>query len=179
MFQLLRDARAGTQVDLPDPSDILPYLDLYTLVVLDLERVARQLSLLFTYHHFPSGQFRPATTSTARIFDPIAAAAKNHWAAIPSSSGYPEFNHQRYWRLPINTEMILVMLIERSISLAVECDASKSRTLEKGEPQHKKARTKERQAIKEELGSKFLLGERVEQASGQNCEQCSFGPILL
>ena len=55
-----------------------------------------------------------------------------------------------------------------------DSSGSKSGTFEKGELQSKKSRTEKRQALSEEHGLKFLLGERrVEQASHQSCEQCS------
>ena len=39
---------------------------------------------------------------------------------VPLSSEQPEFYHQWYWRLPINTEIILAMLINQSTNHAVD-----------------------------------------------------------
>jgi len=126
----------GAQVDLPDPSRILPYLDLYTLVILQPAVVAG-LVLLTPYFPplsiFKNGQFRRAPTravptnpNVARIFDPIATAANDHPPLspgyIPLSSHDSQFRHQRYWRLPIKTEIILAMLINRFVSNRLWCE---------------------------------------------------------
>lgn len=126
----------GAQVDLPDPSRILPYLDLYTLVILQPAVVAG-LVLLTPYFPplsiFKNGQFRRAPTravptnpNVARIFDPIATAASNDpplsLGHIPLSSHDSQFRHQRYWRLPIKTEIILAMLINRFVSNRLWCE---------------------------------------------------------
>ena len=87
MFQLLRDAATGTQVNLPDPSHILPYLDLYTLVVLNptpVTGLAIITSHLPPLSIFKNGQFQPAKTRASQknwniawTFEPITTAANN------------------------------------------------------------------------------------------------------
>lgn len=50
---------------------------------------------------------------------------------------------------------------------------SRSRAFERGEPPRKKPRTTSRWALDKDFVMKNLLGEMVEQASNQSCEQCS------
>jgi len=116
---------AVKDVDLPNPKSILPFLDLYTLVILlpdELERfqlVTRhlpELSVLDGNRFIPA----PANTSpdgpgVARIFDVLAIddILPEKICGIPLSPHHSEYTHRRYWRLPAKPEVMLTILMER------------------------------------------------------------------
>jgi hypothetical protein len=121
----LNDAVEGADVDLPDPKSILPFLDLYTLVVLLPDELDR---FQLVTHHLPElsvlhgSQFIPAPAETlpdgpgvARIFDVLALSdtLPEKFFGIPLSPHHTEYTHQRYWRLPARPEVVLTMLMER------------------------------------------------------------------
>ena len=119
---------AGDDVALPDPTNILPYLGLFTIVALrpdDLVGCSITTPHLPGLSHQQDNRFLPAPPGTspadenvARIFDVLAVAAGNppiSYGAIPLSPEHPQFQQQRYWRLPVKTEAVLAVLIDRTI----------------------------------------------------------------
>ncbi|KAF5383830.1 hypothetical protein D9615_003858 [Tricholomella constricta] len=135
VFEFLERAMTGDVVPLPDPTPILPYLGLFSLVVLNPEVVVgRHLST----QHLPklsilrSGRFHPAPDGThpadehvARIFDVMAVASANpplSPGTIPLSATDPDFQQHRYWRVPVNLGAIFTALAVRVIMKSSECD---------------------------------------------------------
>ncbi|KAF5386270.1 hypothetical protein D9615_002208 [Tricholomella constricta] len=135
VFEFLECAMTGDVVPLPDPTPILPYLGLFSLVVLSPEVVVgRHLST----QHLPElsilrrGRFHPAPDGThpadehvARIFDVMAVASANpplSPGTIPLSATDPDFQQHRYWRVPVNLGAIFTALAVRVIMKSSECD---------------------------------------------------------
>jgi hypothetical protein len=121
----LNDALEGLDVDLPDMTSILPFLGLYTLVVLLPDKLTGSE---IPAHHPPDlfildgSQFVPAPADTlpnapgvARIFDVsvISDELPKAFYTIPLSPKHAEFTQQRYWRVPAKPEVILMMLMEQ------------------------------------------------------------------
>jgi len=120
---------------LPDPKSILPFLGLNTLVVLLPDEL--QGAQLIT-HHLPGlsildkNQFIPAPADTlpdtpgvARIFDVLAIPDKlpETHKEIPLLPHHAEYTHQRYWRLPVQPEVVLTIFMERIIhTLSPHCE---------------------------------------------------------
>jgi hypothetical protein len=106
VFHLLLDARGGCSVDLPDPTTVLPYLGLFTLVILTLENVKGHeiatthlpnLSILFNGNFIDAS---PTTPNVACIFDVLAIIHANlskQRGCIPLSPQDPEFQQRQYW----------------------------------------------------------------------------------
>lgn len=127
VFDLLRLSMTGSNVALPDPTPILPYLGLFTIVPLMLHEL---LDCTISTNHLPElshlqdNQFAPAPHGTspadqnvARIFDVLAIAAGNPPVSlgdIPLWLEHPQFQQQRYWRLPVRIEAVLAVLIEQA-----------------------------------------------------------------
>lgn len=124
---MLNHALQGIDVDLPDPKPILPFLGLYTLVMLSPQDL---YGSEIPAHHPPAlfvlegAQFvsAPADTSpeaavVARIFDVSAISDElpKTYYTIPLSPEHAGFSQQRYWRVPAKPEVILMMLMERII----------------------------------------------------------------
>jgi len=118
---------AGRAVSLPDPTSILPFLGLFTLVTLKPGglvgcRIPTQhlpaLSILQDNHFAlaPDGTL-PGDENVAPIFDVLGMVGLDpvpeSLGVIPLSPEYPEFGQQRYWRLTLPTEAILAALIAR------------------------------------------------------------------
>jgi hypothetical protein len=98
--------------DIPDPSRILPYIGLYTLITLK----PAELEFKITTSSFPclsiltNGEWVPAPPHTlptapnvARIFDARAVPVGNHpesFGIIPLCATHPQFSQTRYFRLP-------------------------------------------------------------------------------
>lgn len=114
---------------LPDPRPILPFLQLFTIVILKpgslLGRCLLTLHLpalsILQDDHFvlaPDGTL-PGDENVARIFDVLEMTrigldpVPESLGVIPLSSEHPEFTQQRYWRLTLPTEAILAALIAR------------------------------------------------------------------
>jgi hypothetical protein len=123
VFNSLRLAKEGHDVvQLPDPTPILPYLGLFTIVALKSQNfciATLHLPPLFILenNHFviaPDGT-SPMDENVARIFDAavITADSQNSAGWIPLSPEDTEFNEQRYWRLPVKFEAILAALFSR------------------------------------------------------------------
>ncbi|KIM86748.1 hypothetical protein PILCRDRAFT_4640 [Piloderma croceum F 1598] len=126
VFDLLEDWQNGHQVELPDPTAILPYLGLFSLVVLTPEVLENHL--LVTSHLpnlsvlennrfiFAPDNISPTAPNVAQIYDVLAVINTNppkRFGQIPLSPQDPEFQHRRYWRLPKMIGAILTVLIER------------------------------------------------------------------
>ena len=119
---MLSDAVHGHQVDLPDPTSILPHIGLYTVVPLNpkelygFERLTPLLPGLFIVvgRHFvpaPPGT-PPNAPNVVRIFDIMSFTATSTWPSetlgrIPFSPGHLEFEQQYYWRLPMKPGVVL------------------------------------------------------------------------
>ena len=127
MFALLWQAMAGEDVPLPNPMPILPYLDLFTIVILRPQSLIESfintrhlpaLSILQgnRFEFAPDGTL-PGDENVARIFD-VECLNNQHPApvslgGIPLSPEDPDFAQQHYWRLPLPTEVILAALINQ------------------------------------------------------------------
>lgn len=135
VFRLLNDAVQGIDVDLPDATSILPFLNLFTLVIL-LPNELKESSSEIPAYNLPGlfvlngNKFVAAPADTlpdapgvARIFDVLAISddLSKSSCVIPLSSEYAEFTHQRYWRVPVKPEVLLMMLMNRAIHTP-ECD---------------------------------------------------------
>lgn len=112
-------------IDLPDPTPILPYLGLYTLVILKPDEL-RRLQLITP--HLPGLSIlqganfvsappdtSPDAPNTARIFDVVHAPPNGPddiLGRIPLSNIYPSFTEKRYWRIPVQFEVILSMFLQ-------------------------------------------------------------------
>jgi hypothetical protein len=134
VFNLLRLAMTGANVELPDPTSIFPYLGLFTIVILSPDDVVGccistqhlpTLSILQNSHFIPApSTVSPADQDMARIFDVVAVSSTDppiSLGTIPLSPEDPEFQHQRYWRVPVKTEAVLAALIERVGIYEFEC----------------------------------------------------------
>src|ERR1700722_17787239 len=128
------DAANGQNVDLPDPKSILPYVGLFTIVVLTPELLHGKF---ITTHYLPvlsisqGGDFvrappgtSPTDSNTARIFDVFSLIRMDtihdpttiFHGIIPLSPQFPQFQQQRYWRLPVNPGVILAGLMSRLVA---------------------------------------------------------------
>lgn len=119
------DANEGQNVDLPDPTAVLPYLGLLTLVVLTPEDLKDHeiatthlpdLSIFDNRRFTLSPNASPTAPNVARIFDVMDIIRFNppkKRGHIPLSSQDPEFQQQRYWRLPTKIGVVLATFIER------------------------------------------------------------------
>jgi hypothetical protein len=129
---LLSDAVHGHQVDLPDPSSVLPYIGLYTVVPLNpkvlygFERFTPHLpglSVVFGRHFVPAPPgTQPNAPDVARIFDIMSFTATSTWPSktfgrIPFSPFHLEFEEQYYWRLPMKSEVVLSGLMASVLDL--------------------------------------------------------------
>jgi hypothetical protein len=124
---LLSDAVQGIEVDLPDMRPILPFIGLYTLVVL----LPDELSGSEIPAHRPPDLFvlddnrfisAPADTlhdapGVVRIFDVSVMPDEltKTYYTIPLSPEHAEYAQPRYWRVPAKPEVILMILMERII----------------------------------------------------------------
>jgi hypothetical protein len=126
VFELFRHSMAGDAVALPDLAPIRPYLGFVTIVILRPGDLVGSfistphlpaLSILQDDHFVPAPEgTSPAAQNVARIFDVIAATTESPpitHGTIPLSSEQPEFQQQRYWRLPVKFEAILAVLLDQ------------------------------------------------------------------
>jgi hypothetical protein len=125
----------GNDVDLPNPTSILPYLGLFTIVLLKPSEV---VGCVINTSHLPTlsvirnNRFErapigtsPADPKAARIFDSLALAGTTppmSLGYIPLSPQHPEFSERRYWRLPLQIEAVLSGLMDRVGKLPYECE---------------------------------------------------------
>ena len=129
VFRLLNDAQQGRKVDLPNVQSVLPFLGLYSLVILLPTELDR---LHIISHHLPALSIlqddgfvlappdtEPDAPGAARIFDALSMTEKQPETKsavsyqIPLSAAHAEFAHRRYWRVPAKPEVMLMMLLER------------------------------------------------------------------
>ena len=125
VFDLLLAAQGGIEVELPDPMAILPYIGLFSLVVLKpSDLTVRELltthllglSILHNSHSIPTPNTSPTAPNVARIFDVLTvinAKPLKQWGHIPLSPRDPKFEQQRYWQLPARIGVILAMLVKQ------------------------------------------------------------------
>ena len=135
---MLNDALHGIDVDLPNTKSIIPFLDLYTLVILspnDLKGFSLRT------HHPPDsfllddGRFVsvpantvPDTMVVVHIFDVMMISEEPSSASytIPLSPEQAMFSQQRYWRMPAKAEVILMMFMERIVKITkIDCEEIK------------------------------------------------------
>ena len=115
----------GLHVDLPDPSLIIPFLGLYSLVILSpgqvtgLQLVTPRLPKIFQRdgRHFisaPDGTL-PNAPGVARIFDVLGRDDDSEYVygRIPLSPSFSDFPERRLWWLPAQLGVVLAMLLER------------------------------------------------------------------
>lgn len=118
MFDLLR---ARDLADLPDRSDILTYLDLYTLVALQFEPLAEQVlatyarpqRFIFEVDEFYETRAPLTDPNVVQIFSPVNIADRY---PVPKRGPMIYLSHpdpRLYWQLPLNTEILLAMVINR------------------------------------------------------------------
>jgi hypothetical protein len=118
----------GHPVDLPDPTSVLPYIGLYTLVPLEpknLYGLQRLIPLLPGLSIISGHQFVPALPETqpsglnvARIFDAMSLTTSEMLSRIPFSPLHQvEFGEQYYWRLPVKPEVVFLRLMGHVVSL--------------------------------------------------------------
>jgi hypothetical protein len=133
---LLLDAARGRQVDLPDPTSVLPYIGLYTVVPLrpkELYGLQRLTPLLPGLSIVSGRRFVPAPPGTqpnapnvARIFDIMSLNTTSTWSPdtlgrIPFSPFHGEFEEQYYWRLPMKPGVVLSDLMASVMDLDPHC----------------------------------------------------------
>ena len=126
---------SGEDVALPDPTTILPFLGLFTLVVLKpgplvgCDICTKHLPVLSIlqdnkFVRAPDGT-SPADENVARIFDVLEVARENPQISlglIPLSPEAAEFHQQRYWQLTLKPEVVLAALISRIAGGIFEAD---------------------------------------------------------
>jgi len=116
LYQVLDGLTTSNLQGLPDPSAILPFIGLYSVIHLKSTRLQR---LTHCTPFFPplsvlhNGQWENAPTGTAstapnvaRIFDPLAvnsSAQHPSPSLMPLHPDHPDYSHKRYWRLPKTT----------------------------------------------------------------------------
>jgi len=129
---LLSNAAHGCHVDLPDPTSVLPFIGLYTVVPLKpkelyglqcLTPLLPGLSIVSGRYFVPASPgTQPNAPNVARIFDIMSLTATSTWppetlGRIPFSSFHLEFEEQYYWRLPIKYEVVLSDLMASVMDL--------------------------------------------------------------
>jgi hypothetical protein len=121
----------GHPVDLPDPTSVLPYIGLYTLVPLEPKKfygLQRLTPLLPGLSIISGHQFVPAPPETqasgpnvARIFDAMSLTTSETLSRIPFSPLHLELEEQYYWRLPVKPEVVFLRLMGHVVSLDSDC----------------------------------------------------------
>jgi hypothetical protein len=114
VLDMLISASQGTPQEISDPSPILPYIGLYTMVHLKPDELvgldlltARlpELSILSNHQWIPApAHTSPSAPNTARIFDARALATTpgpRRPSHIPLSADDPGFFDRQFWRLPL------------------------------------------------------------------------------
>ena len=124
----------GTPVRIPNPTAIIPYIGLFTLVTLDPTTTVRNV---MTTPYLPNlsinynGTFvvaPPNTSATAgnvaRIFEPLGIDGDTPFnpGILPISPGAEAFNEKHYWRLPISAAAIFAALMARLPNDLSECE---------------------------------------------------------
>jgi len=118
VLDLIRNGDVG---DLPDPSQILTYLDLFTIVVLQSAPTVGRTIIAHAHPQrliFRNGDFwdtRAALTNpnVIQMFNVVDIATNNpavvHGPFIQFDPDSPHY----HWRLPIDAQIILAMVISR------------------------------------------------------------------
>ena len=133
VFSLFHSAVDGLRVDLPDPSLIIPFLGLYSLVILSpgqvtgLQLVTSRLPKIFKREgrHFTAApdDTSPNAPDVARIFDVLGRNDNSEYVygRIPLSPSFPDFPERRFWRLPAQLGTVLAMLMACAPLAESEC----------------------------------------------------------
>ena len=119
------DALGGESVELPDPTAIIPYIGLFTLVSLDPSTTARNVIGALYLPGLPiirdnCFQDAPANTratakDVARIFDSSSIKEDDPFShgVIPLGPAVAGFEEKRYWRIPVVAGAIFAALMPR------------------------------------------------------------------
>jgi hypothetical protein len=126
VFDLLQEGGTG----LPDPTSVLPFWGLYTLVALKPlnKLLPHEQELVITSPHLPKLSLiqdnhfdiappgtSPHAHSAARIFDVMALRDTTPTfkpGQIPLFPSHPDYGHSRFWRLPINPGVVLSVMLQ-------------------------------------------------------------------
>ena len=119
------DALEGASVELPDPTAIIPYIGLFTLVSLDPSTTARNVIATL---HLPGlsiirdncfedapANTRATAKDVARIFDSsnIEDDGPFSHGVIPLGPDVAGFEEKRYWQIPVFAGAIFAALMPR------------------------------------------------------------------
>lgn len=128
---MLSDVVDGHPVNLPDPTSVLPYVGLYTLVPLEPKKlhVLQRLTPLLPGLSIISGhQFVPAPPETqpsgpnvTQIFDAMSLTTSETSSQIPFSLLHLELKEQYYWQPPVKPEVVFLRLMGHVVSLGPDC----------------------------------------------------------
>jgi hypothetical protein len=127
--QVLAKLVAGTTDSIPDPSLVLPYIGLYSMVHLKPDELEELILVIPVFPHLsilrdnqwvpPPSEATPATQHVARIFDARSLPARGFdisLSFVPLYAGHPQFRETRYWRLPKATlEGVLSAVMLRAV----------------------------------------------------------------
>ncbi len=128
MFHLLR---ASDVVDLPDPSQILTYLDLFSLVPLQTQTSGRAFA---TYVHPQCYVFNTddnelyetnlplSNRDVVAMFSPCHVAEANPPLTRGPTINISRRHPQYYWQLPVDAEIMLAVVIGRTFETMEECE---------------------------------------------------------
>lgn len=121
-------------MELPNPTNIIPYIGLFTLVTLDPITAARNIMTTpylpgLSIIHNNKFEEAPANTSAtatnvARIFDSLGIEGDTplNLGIIPLAPGVAAFEEKRYWRIPVFTGAIFAALMARLMNDLSECE---------------------------------------------------------
>jgi len=109
--------RSGDVEDLPDASQILPYLDLFTVVALQsaptvgmvVSAYAEPRRFIFRNGDFQATRAALTNPNVIQLFEVVNNPPLVHGPFIGFDPNSPKY----YWRLPIDAEIILAMVICR------------------------------------------------------------------
>jgi len=113
LYQVINELTTSNPQGLPDPSSILPYIGLYTIVHLKATQL-RNVDFMAGYFPPPSvlrnGRWEDARTrststgpNVARIFDSLAvndSGQRPSPGLIPLHPDHPHYSPKQYWHLP-------------------------------------------------------------------------------
>lgn len=128
------DALDGTSVGLPNPTAIIPYIGLFTLVTLDPTTAARNIMTTpylpgLSIIHNNEFEEAPANTSAtaenvARIFDSLDIEEDTPFnlGVVPLAPGVAAFEEKRYWRIPVLAGAVFAALMARLMDDSSECE---------------------------------------------------------
>ena len=118
------DALDGSPVGLPNPTAIIPYIGLFTLVTLDPTTTARNimntpyLPGLSIIHNNKFKEAPANTSATAKnvthIFDSLGIQEDTfNFGRVPLAPGIAAFGEKHYWQIPVFIGAIFAVLMSR------------------------------------------------------------------